>query len=324
MLNYKLGTIEASEALIKDLYIDLRTKVNAWSEITQQTPQARMGYIGQHLVSVVTGYPGGKSGARGYDLVISQNQYGEIKTCYRVDQLGACNKCSAVVSSLETECAVCGSSDINRKDDSKWLISIRNDDEFTRILDPQYYYFVLFEFESIYDNTNNNIIASIWEVNPKNKGFAYCMMDYYLNIRSKSTSKAPFNMWPYALKFALTEPTLIYRSKITMEGDIITDIFPTKNNIKLDELQTLNCYAGATTISVDDIKNIIKYYKPTVSNMGSNKNKLLTELEEIRTSLGISNADLCNRFVDEIYLPRLLPKKTAIPEKLRSLFVDLA
>ena len=49
MLNYTLGTIEASEALIKDLYIDLRAKVNAWSKITQQTPQARMGYVGQHL-----------------------------------------------------------------------------------------------------------------------------------------------------------------------------------------------------------------------------------------------------------------------------------
>lgn len=45
MLNYTLGTIEASEALIKDLYIDLRAKVNAWSKITQQTPQARMGEL---------------------------------------------------------------------------------------------------------------------------------------------------------------------------------------------------------------------------------------------------------------------------------------
>lgn len=75
MLNYTLGTIEASEALIKDLYIDLRAKVNAWSKITQQTPQARMGYVGQHLVSVVTGYPGGKSGARGYDLVIDDERH---------------------------------------------------------------------------------------------------------------------------------------------------------------------------------------------------------------------------------------------------------
>lgn len=35
MLNYTLGTIEASEALIKDLYIDLRAKVNAWSKINR-------------------------------------------------------------------------------------------------------------------------------------------------------------------------------------------------------------------------------------------------------------------------------------------------
>lgn len=148
MLNYTLGTIEASEALIKDLYIDLRAKVNAWSKITQQTPQARMGYVGQHLVSVVTGYPGGKSGARGYDLVIDDERHGEIKTCYRVDQLGSCNACGAVVSSLETECAVCRSTSINRKDDSKWLIAIRNNDEFAKLLDPYRYYFVLFEFEA--------------------------------------------------------------------------------------------------------------------------------------------------------------------------------
>lgn len=123
---------------------------------------------------------------------------------------------------------------INRKDDSKWLIAIRNNDEFAKLLDPYRYYFVLFEFESIYDSNNNDIIASIWEVDPKSKGFAYCMIDYYLNIRSQSTSKAPFNMWPHMLKFALTEPTLIYRSKITNDGNIITDVFPSKNNTYSD------------------------------------------------------------------------------------------
>lgn len=49
-----------------------------------------MGYVGQHLVSVVTGYPGGKSGARGYDLVIDDERHGEIKTCYRVDRPHHC------------------------------------------------------------------------------------------------------------------------------------------------------------------------------------------------------------------------------------------
>ena len=44
--HYELGAAEASEALIKDLYIDLRAKVNAWSEITKQTPQAGWGISG--------------------------------------------------------------------------------------------------------------------------------------------------------------------------------------------------------------------------------------------------------------------------------------
>lgn len=92
MLNYTLGTIEASEALIKDLYIDLRAKVNAWSKITQQTPQARMGYVGQHLVSVVTGYPGGKSGARGYDLVIDDELLEDIRKNNNITNADLCNK----------------------------------------------------------------------------------------------------------------------------------------------------------------------------------------------------------------------------------------
>ena len=87
-LNYKMGTLEASEQLIQDLYIDLRKRVNLWASITHQTAQARMGYVGQHLVSVVTGHLGGRSGARGKDLLLSNDEYAEIKTCYRVDQLG--------------------------------------------------------------------------------------------------------------------------------------------------------------------------------------------------------------------------------------------
>lgn len=323
MLNYTLGTIEASEALIKDLYVDLRRKVNMWSEITQQTPQARMGYIGQHLVSVVTGYPGGKSGARGYDLVMANEMYGEIKTCYRVDQLGSCNDCGAVVSSLETQCAVCRSTNISRKDDSKWLISIRNHDEFAKLLDPLRYYFVLFEFESISDSANNTIIASIWEVDPKRKGFAYCMIDYYLNIRSKSTSQAPFNMWPHMLKFALTEPILIYRARILNDGEIITEVFPSKNNTYTDELLPLSAYSGAKTISTTNIKQVIKKYRPTARVNGSNKEKLLELLEDIRKSDHISNTDLCGTFAQEIYLPKIISKKADIPQSLRAYFADL-
>lgn len=149
MLNYTLGTIEASEALIKDLYIDLRAKVNAWSKITQQTPQARMGYVGQHLVSVVTGYT-----------------YSDV-------------------------------------------------------------------------------------------------------------------------------------------------------------LLPLSSYSGSTTISVANIKNVIKKYSPSARVNGLNKEKLLQLLEDIRKTNNITNADLCNKFADEIYLPKIVLKKADIPLSLRSQFIDL-
>ena len=69
----------ASENLIQDLFIDLRVKVNKWAALTQQTSQARMGYIGQHLTSIVTGFPGSKTGARGADLVLPDGRHSEIK-----------------------------------------------------------------------------------------------------------------------------------------------------------------------------------------------------------------------------------------------------
>lgn len=323
MSKYALGTIEASEQLIKDLYINLRNEVNAWSKITCQTPQARMGYIGQHLVSVVTGYPGGKSGARGYDLVMDNGEYGEIKTCYRVDQLGACGDCGAVVSSLEKECSSCGSKNIIRKDDSKWLIGIQHDQEFSEISDPKSYYFVLFEFEDIKDYDNDNIIASIWEVDPKCKGFMYCMIDYYFNIRAKSKSKAPFNMWPYNLKFEITNPKLIYRSVIYSDGKIETKIFPTLKNGYIDELKPMPSYSSATTLTPENISSVIKRISPSTSTSGSKK-VLLERLEKLRIEKKIGNKELCDLLADAIYYPYIEIQKDKIPDHLFTYFKKIS
>lgn len=319
-MKYKLGTIEASEQLIKDLYINLRTEVNAWAKITCQTPQARMGYIGQHLVSVVTGFPGGKSGARGYDLVMENGAYGEIKTCYRVDQLGQCGDCGSAVSSLEKECSNCSSKNIIRKDDSKWLIGIQHDEEFERVLDPLRYYFVLFEFEDIHNIDNDNIIASIWEVDPKTKGFAYCMMDYYLNIKSASNSGAPFNMWPHSFKFAITQPTLVYRSLIRGDGSIDTLVFPTKGNFYVDELLPLYEYSKATTLKLKAVQEVFQKFAIGETIKGKSKIKLLQRLEEVRKTYSLSNEELCDAFADVVYLPLLEDKKEKIPKHLREYY----
>ena len=323
-MSYKLGTVEASEELIRDLYINLRNRVNAWSKITQQTPQARMGYIGQHLVSVVTGYPGGKSGARGYDLIMEDGGYGEIKTCYRVDQLGECKDCKAVVSSLETVCPLCDSPNIERKDDSKWLIGIQHDQEFGEMLDPKKYYFVLFEFEDLNDIDNKNILAKIWEVDPKEKGFGYCIIDYYLNIKSKSKSGAPFNMWPYSLKFAITNPKLIYKSRITSDGKIDTLVFPNRNDLGADEdLLNFAHYSRATNWSKEDIEKVIKKFNPSYSVGTKNKQAVIMDLEETRKNYHIEASDICEAIAEVIYMPKIANNLTKIPEKLLKYFNEL-
>lgn len=314
----KYEKIITANNLIKDLYIDLRKKVNHWSTITNQTPQARMGYIGQHLVSIVTGYPGGKSGARGYDLIIDSSDeknivYGEIKTCYRVDQLGKCNKCNNVVSSLEKSCAFCGSKDIKRNDDSKWLISMNQKNDLILTFEPKYYYFVLFEFQDINDSENNNIVATIWKVKTDEPGFLYCMLDYYYNILSNCSSNAPFNMWPHMLKFHLTKPIKIYES-IIYEDDTIETLVLDNDNNKEDELLDLTQYARATNLTIPVIHKIYQLLGIRIPNTSS-KSLLLDELNKYKKN--IPNNILADIISYSLYFDKLVPHIENFPDIIR-------
>ena len=316
---YTLGTENASKQLLRDLYIDLRAKANFWSALTKQTPQARMGYIGQHLVSVVTGYQGARTGARGRDLILPENAHGEIKTCYHVDQLGSCKDCHAAVSSIEAACSICGSENIDRKKDSKWLINIRDDAEFSRILEPAYYYFVLFEpIEN-----HSDVQVSIWQADPKTKGFAYMLMDYYLNIRPASESHAALDLWPYHIKFCLTQPTLIYRSTITAAGKIKISVFPTRGNTRIDELPSLDTFAQSTTLKRDLLVSLVQELTPEVRTSRKNKRDLLACMEEYRIKNRLDNTALCDFLVSRIYLPRLRSHLSRIPPHLLSAFPEL-
>ena len=300
--------IKLVNKLINDLYLDLRKKVNYWSEITNQTPQARMGYIGQHLVSIVTGYKGGKSGARGYDIILPDDKYGEIKTCYRVDQLGKCLSCGNVVSSIESKCSVCNSENIKRNDDSKWLLTIKKYADLEKMIEPEVYYFVLFEFDS---KNINDIDISIWEVNPKNYGFSLCMLDYYFNIRANSSSKAPFNMWPYQFKYYLTKPIKIYESTIKEDNTIETHIFMPDEK-KCDRVEFAR-FSNANTITLKNLNDVINKFNIHVQN----KNDKRTMLLDIDKWLK-DNDDKYEIFVDEfaksVYIPLIKPYKDEIPE----------
>lgn len=310
---HRLGSLESSEALIRDLYLGLRNSVGAWSKITHQTPQARMGYVGQHLVSVVTGFPGGKSGARGYDLVMPGGGFGEIKTCYRVDQLGSCRACGGGVSSLEFECSTCGSKEVIRKDDSKWLLSLKTSTDFEGMLNPHRYYFVLFEFEDVLDSTNQNIIASIWEIDPKSLGFSLCMIDYRFNIQKNSDSGAPFNLWPFSTKFYLMKPTLIYRSLIGIDT-IKTEIFPGEAGLPLKEkVPDIRDLLRKRTLSLESIVETIMDLGGQISS-SADKREAVECLETIRVK--VDDDDFADLLAKNVYKPLLSGKGGVIPKNL--------
>ena len=303
----------ASENLIQDLFIDLRVKVNKWAALTQQTSQARMGYIGQHLTSIVTGFPGSKTGARGDDLVLPDGRHSEIKTCYRVDQLGECKNCHTKIATSDKICPACGSKDLVRKDDSKWLISIPATEfaqkEFDDLFKNENFYLVLFEFEDL--NNPENIIISIWSVDPRNKGFAYCMLDYYKNIWAKSKSHAPFNLWPYSLKFEMMAPLLIYRSKIDKNGSIKTILFPELTPPQPHKLSDLT-ELPARSIDYLSLCNLAKKYGIPIPAKCSTK-KLLKIMQTYRKEKNISDAELIKQLQNVIYLKSIAAYIDVLP-----------
>ncbi len=313
--NYTLGTVEASEQLINDLYIELRKKVNKWASITHQTAQARMGYVGQHLVSVATGCPGGRSGARGKDLVLPNDEHAEIKTCYRVDQLGKCNDCEAAVAAIEDSCPRCGSTDLKRNDDSKWLIGIRHDEEFAEILTPKYYYLVLFEFTDL--TSPDTIQSSIWRVVPTVPGFAYCMIDYYRNIRAASKSKAPFNLWPFQLKFDLMRPVLIYRSQITKEDDVQTMIFPGRDSEQLHALHQLPRYSQSRNLTVGKILSFAESIGANIEHP-NNKRRLLEQIQRFLDESHLTTEITMDSLSKALYWPDIEQHIEGLPEGLKA------
>lgn len=327
-----LGKPQSAELLLKELYVDLRRNVRAWSAVTRQTPQARMGYIGQHLVSVVTAYPGGRSGARGHDLVLPNGQYAEIKTCYRVDQLGQCLNCKAAVSSIESECPMCGSTTILRKDDSKWLISIRNDDEMRALFNPINYYLVLFDFStdtetSVTDTSATEVIsqgtpdinARIWTVDPLHPGFALCMVDYYVNIRANSRSNAPFNLWPYSLKFQLMRPRLIFHAVIRSDDSVKITIFPNS----IGEGQTypissftamLGSYTNLSNVMLRDFSVQQRVTQPNPTH----RSNLLQNLDTARADRGWSDDWIAIQLANLMYQERIADSQEWLPLSLRA------
>lgn len=203
---------EQIEKLLFELVLNPRIKAIEWSKITKQTPNIKIGYPGQHLASLITGMAGEKTGARGNDLTDGS----EVKSCSRIDQLDKCNSCGAAVARLEDECAECGSKDIKRNNDSKWLFTIRSDEDLTTLLKRVGRVVLVLGDHPEFDAGNYDTLRfqafEIWPEHPRNRRFGEIMTNYYNKIylehKKKDPNKtpAPKNFWPDQYQFYLCNP----------------------------------------------------------------------------------------------------------------------
>ena len=223
-------TPEDIKQCIIDLFVTPRNLINKWSDKTNQTSQVRLAYPGQHIASVVTGVRGIGTAARGMDL----SDGSEVKSCSRADQLGRCNKCGAPVMRAVSICPVCGSRDIETKEDSHWIFSIRSEEELSTLFDAPRVLLLLID-----RNEQDQIRIRIWQIDTKQHYFEDFFKEYYYNnftqkLRAGVSNIAPCNLHPLKYDFYMMEPVLIFDSHIA-DGIPIIDFY-NLNNITADPM----------------------------------------------------------------------------------------
>ncbi len=208
--------LEKIEQLLNELVLQPRINALKWSEITKQTPSIKVGYPGQHLASLITGIPGDRTGARGHDLIDGS----EVKSCSRIDQLDKCSECEAPVARLEKACPKCGSSRIERKDDSKWLFTIRSENDLLVVTEEvERVLLILADYPNFQKQDYDTLrfqSFEIWTKSQRHVKFKEILTNYYQNIYLKHKEKnynktpAPYNFWPYKYQFYLCNPILTF------------------------------------------------------------------------------------------------------------------
>lgn len=212
--NKQLITIDTSKELIEEFLSEViiapRSSMRKWALITMQTPAAKLGYIGQHLASLITGIPGTVTGARGDDLA----DHTEVKSCNKVDQVDKCKQCGSRVMRMQTECPVCHSTNIKRNQDSKWLFTIRSEEDLQQYKNMDRVFLLLFDYPNFAKGDFSDIRIRSFEIYPKEqRGDVFCtLIDYYYhniylkkaNDNKKKTN--PMNLHPEMFQFYLCNP----------------------------------------------------------------------------------------------------------------------
>jgi hypothetical protein len=210
------NNLKLIEQLLTELVLEPRINALKWSAITHQTPNLRIGYPGQHLASLITGIRGKKTGARGDDLADGT----EVKSCSRIDQMDQCKNCKSPVARNEKICLNCGSSNIDRKDDSKWLFTIRSENDLKLLTEDVPRILLILGDYPNFDQEDFETLRfqafEIWTNNERQKRFKEIMNNYYYQIYLENKSNkpkkipAPQNFWPYKYQFYLCNPILTF------------------------------------------------------------------------------------------------------------------
>ena len=188
--------IENIKSFINEIIIKPKHALTKWATITNQTPAAKIGYIGQHLTSLITGVPGTGTGARGDDLADGS----EVKSCNKVDQVDKCKDCGSRVLRMEKQCSACGSTNIDRKADSKWLFSIRDQHELDQYKNLDRIVLLLMDYPNFDIGDYNDIRISVFEIYPKESRMSV-FNELIQNLSTKTGSKSKYKSNEFASIF---------------------------------------------------------------------------------------------------------------------------
>ena len=207
-------------SIIEDLVITPRLMALEWSKITKQTPNLKVGYPGQHIASIITGVEGEKTGARGNDLKDGT----ELKSCSRIDQMDKCKQCKLGVARIDNSCENCGSEQIKRVNDSKWLLTLRSEEDVDLLLNkvPRILFLIgdYPNFSSSDFDTLRFQAFEIWPNSRRSIQFRSIIENYYYKIFlehkkiSPNKTPAPKNFWPYSYQFYLSNPIKIFECEV--------------------------------------------------------------------------------------------------------------
>lgn len=329
------NNVNQIKKLINELILTPRLKVLEWSKLTRQTPNIKIGYLGQHIASLVVGMYGMKTGARGNDIVDGS----EVKSCSRIDALDTCvnitrkGKCNEKVSRYETICPKCGSDNILRGNDSKWLFTIRSKEDLQLLTEDVNRIILVLSDYPDFDKGDFDVIRfqvfEIWNNSKRCSEFKNLMTNYFNNIynthKKKNSNKtpAPKNLWPYSFQFYKCNPIKVFSCivKNANKQPVIKNIFYVEPGINRSSLPSeLMPTSILTKDELPSLQKMIKIVPPKIIKKKLNKGKTFEDFKKIIESKTFKKAEIQEYlpFIDEelrAYLPLRIDKTFLIKTK---------